>query len=61
MIDDGTVFRLGPTTSAGSAATSTTACWLREQAERLGLRVWVKSSTDQLHNLAVQGPRAATS
>jgi aminomethyltransferase len=31
---------------------------LREQAERLGLRVWVKPSTDQLHNLAVQGPRS---
>ena len=33
--------------------------WLREQAERLGLgRVWVRSSTDQLHNLAVQGPKS---
>ena len=30
--------------------------WLREQAERLGLRVWVKESTDDLHNVAVQGP-----
>ena len=30
--------------------------WLREQAERLGLRVWVKESTDELHNVAVQGP-----
>jgi len=31
--------------------------WLRQQAEALGLkRVWVKSSTDQLHNLSVQGP-----
>jgi aminomethyltransferase len=31
--------------------------WLREQAQRLGLdRVWVKNSTDQLHNIAVQGP-----
>ena len=31
--------------------------WLRGQAERLGLdQVWVKHSTDQLHNIAVQGP-----
>jgi aminomethyltransferase len=32
--------------------------WLREQAETLGLRVWVKSSTDQLHNLSIQGPKS---
>jgi aminomethyltransferase len=30
--------------------------WLREVAERENLKVWVKPSTDQLHNLAVQGP-----
>jgi aminomethyltransferase len=30
--------------------------WLRELAAREGLRAWVKESTDQLHNLAVQGP-----
>ena len=31
--------------------------WLREQAERLGLlQVWVKESTDELHNISVQGP-----
>src|SRR5262249_57056635 len=29
---------------------------LRRQARRLGLRVWVKDSTDDLHNVAVQGP-----
>jgi len=29
---------------------------MREEAKRLGYRVWVKSSTDQLHNIAVQGP-----
>jgi len=32
--------------------------WLREQAEKRGFKVWVKSSTDQLHNLAVQGPKS---
>jgi aminomethyltransferase len=30
--------------------------WLKEQAERRALRAWVKPSTDQLHNVAVQGP-----
>jgi aminomethyltransferase len=32
--------------------------WLREVAEREGLHVFVKPSTDQLHNLAVQGPES---
>ena len=32
--------------------------WLRELAERLGLKAWVKPSTDQLHNVAVQGPES---
>ena len=37
---------------------TTRAKWLREQAEKLGLKVWVRSSTDQLHNVAVQGPKS---
>ena len=44
------------TTSASSAATSTTACTSSQLAEREDLRVWIKPTTDQLHNLAVQGP-----
>jgi len=57
MIDDCTVFRLGDTNFRFVGGDDYTGVWLREQAERLGLdRVWVKSSTDQLHNLAVQGP-----
>ena len=30
--------------------------WLRQQAEKMGYKAWVRSSTDQLHNIAVQGP-----
>ncbi|MCT6962813.1 hypothetical protein M1742_25075, partial [Salmonella enterica subsp. enterica serovar Typhimurium] len=30
--------------------------WLREQAHKLGMKVWVKSASEQIHNLAVQGP-----
>ena len=44
------------TTSASSAATRTPASGCKELAERLELRAWVKHSTDELHNLAVQGP-----
>jgi aminomethyltransferase len=59
MLDDGTVFRLGVNNFRLVVGDERDAPWLRQQAERLGLdRVWVKSSTEQLHNLAVQGPRS---
>ncbi|MGH3519045.1 MAG: DUF1989 domain-containing protein [Haloechinothrix sp.] len=57
MIDDCTVFRLGDTNFRFVGGDEYDGIWLRKQAERLGLdRVWVKDSTDQLHNIAVQGP-----
>ena len=56
MIDDGTVFRLGPDTFRWIGGDDYSGIWLRKQAEDRGLRAWVKSSTDQMHNLAVQGP-----
>jgi len=56
MIDDGTVFRLGQNNFRWVCGDDYCGVWLRELAERHGLKVWVKSSTDQLHNLAVQGP-----
>ena len=56
MIDDGTVFRLQPTNFRFVGGSEYDGIWLREQAERRGLRVWIKESTDELHNLAVQGP-----
>ncbi len=56
MIDDGTVFRLGQDNFRFVGGDDYDGVWLREQAERRGLKVWVKPSTDQLHNVAVQGP-----
>ena len=59
MIDDGTVFRLGQQNFrwiGGQLGYS--GVWLREQAQRLGLKAWVRSSTEQLHNLQVQGPNS---
>lgn len=57
MVDDGTVFRLAETNFRFVGGGDYSGVWLRELAGRLGLdRVWVKDSTDQLHNLAVQGP-----
>jgi aminomethyltransferase len=57
MIDDCTIFRLGDTNFRFVGGDEYDGVWLREQAQRLGLdRAWVKHSTDQLHNIAVQGP-----
>jgi aminomethyltransferase len=56
MIDDGTVFRLHATNFRFVGGSEYDGVWLREQADRLGLSVWIKESTDDLHNVAVQGP-----
>jgi aminomethyltransferase len=58
MIDDGTVFRLASTNFRFVGGAEYDGVWLREQADRLGLRVWIKESTDELHNVAVQGPES---
>ncbi|HKO28787.1 MAG TPA: DUF1989 domain-containing protein [Solirubrobacteraceae bacterium] len=56
MIDDATVFRLGENNFRFVGGDPYDGVWLREVADRNNMRAWVKPSTDQLHNLAVQGP-----
>lgn len=58
MIDDGTVFRLGQNNFRWIGGDDYSGTWLREQAEKMGYEAWVRSSTDQLHNIAVQGPNS---
>ena len=58
MIDDGTVFRLGDNNFRWIGGNDLSGLWLREQAEKRGLDVWVKTSTEQLANIAVQGPKS---
>jgi aminomethyltransferase len=58
MIDDGTVFRLGDTNFRWIGGTDDSGLWLRKQAEERGMNAWVRNSTDQLCNVAVQGPRS---
>jgi aminomethyltransferase len=58
MIDDGTVFRLGEQNFRWICGEDYCGVHLRELAAKHGLKVWVKSSTDQLHNVALQGPRS---
>ena len=56
MIDDATVYRLGPDNFRFVGGDEYDGIWLKELADRHELKVWIKPSTDQLHNLAVQGP-----
>ncbi|WP_289894879.1 aminomethyltransferase family protein [Paracoccus sp. TOH] len=58
MIDDGTLFRLGDQNFRWIGGSDEGGVWMREQAEKLGLNVMIRSSTDQMHNLAVQGPKS---
>ncbi|KAA8608125.1 aminomethyltransferase [Salipiger aestuarii] len=55
MIDDGTVFRLGDHNFRWIGGSDGSGLFLREQARRLDLNAHVRSSTDQLHNVALQG------
>lgn len=58
MIDDGTLFRLGDNNFRWIGGDDFSGIWLRQQAEKMGYHAWVRSSTDQLHNIAVQGPKS---
>ncbi|MDO9416686.1 DUF1989 domain-containing protein [Pararhizobium sp.] len=58
MIDDGTVFRLAENNFRWIGGDDFSGIWLRQQAEKMGFKAWVRSSTDQMHNLAVQGPNS---
>lgn len=58
MIDDGTVFRLGDNNFRWIGGSDLSGLWMREQAAERGMNAWVRCSTDQLCNIAVQGPRS---
>ena len=58
MIDDGTVFRINQHNFRWVGGSDSSGFWLRKQAEEHGLKAWVKSSTQELANLQVQGPKS---
>jgi aminomethyltransferase len=58
MIDDGTVYRLAQNNFRWIGGDDYGGIWLRQQSEKLGFKAWVRSSTDQLHNISVQGPKS---
>jgi aminomethyltransferase len=56
VLDDGTLFCIEPTTYRWCCGTDNSALHLREQAEKLGLDVWIRSLGHRMVNLALQGP-----
>lgn len=54
MVDDGTLFRLGRDNFRWVGGDDAGLLWIKQQAE--GLNVRTRTATDQLHNVAVQGP-----
>jgi aminomethyltransferase len=58
MIDDGTVMRLGDNNFRLICGADYSGVWLRELAAKHNFKVFVRASTDQLHNISLQGPRS---
>ena len=58
MMDDGTLLRITQDNFRWVGGSDYGGEWMRQQAKEKGYKVWVKSSTDQLHNIAVQGPKS---
>ena len=58
MIDDGTVFRLGKDLFRWIGGCDSSGLWLRQKAQEMGLKVWVKDATETINNLQVQGPKS---
>lgn len=58
MIDDGTVFRMSDQTFRWVCGDSYTGVWMREKAQEGGFKVSIRDSSDQIHNVAVQGPQS---
>ena len=58
IVNDGIAFRLAENSFRYVGNCETDGDWLRRIASEAGLRVFVKSSSDHWHNLALQGPRS---
>ena len=58
MIDDGTLFRLGDNNFRWIGGDDASLLWIKEQAAKSGANVLLKTATDQISNVAVQGPKS---
>ena len=58
MIDDGTLFRMSETNFRWIGGDDSSLLWIKEQALKIGAKVVLKTASDQIHNVAVQGPKS---
>jgi aminomethyltransferase len=58
MIDDGTLFRMSDTNFRWIGGDDASILWIKEQAAKSGAKVLLKTASDQIHNVAVQGPKS---
>lgn len=58
MIDDGTLFRMGETNFRWIGGDDASVLWIKEQAAKQGAKVLLKSASEHIHNVAVQGPKS---
>ena len=58
MIDDGTLFRMSDTNFRWVGGDDASVLWIKEHAEKSNLRLLLKTASDQIHNVAVQGPKS---
>jgi aminomethyltransferase len=58
MIDDGTLFRMSETNFRWVGGDDASILWIKEQAAKSGAKVLLRTASDQIHNVAVQGPKS---
>ena len=58
MIDDGTLFRMSETYFRWIGGDDASLLWIREQAAQSSAKLNLKTASDQIHNVAVQGPKS---
>ncbi|MFA5951040.1 MAG: DUF1989 domain-containing protein [Hyphomicrobium sp.] len=58
MVDDGTLFRMGENNFRWIGGDDASLLWLREQARKRQVNVLLKTASDDIHNVAVQGPKS---
>ena len=58
MMDDGTLFRMADTNFRWIGGDDASLLWIKEQAVKSGAKVLLKTASDQIHNVAVQGPKS---
>ncbi|MDX2306952.1 MAG: DUF1989 domain-containing protein [Hyphomicrobium sp.] len=58
MVDDGTLFRMSETNFRWIGGDDASILWIKEQAAKSGAKLLLKTASDQIHNVAVQGPKS---